>query len=338
MPMKALIYKGPKTLEYADVPKPSIKSDEVLLKIKSVGICGTDLHIYNGGMDLPTPLIMGHEFSGVIEDVGDDVRNFKAGDRVVGEHVVPCRKCHYCLEGKPNLCINAKVIGLDLAGALAEYMTIPSDLVYKIPDELSFGEAALIEPLSIAIYATKEAGRLLDKNVAVIGQGPIGLLLDQVVKAAGGNVIGIDAQEHRLKFAEGKKWLDHAIDPQKEKPVEAAARYFPDGADISFEAVGREATAQMALDIASRSGHIFLLGVFEELSKLNLMKVVKKELTVHGSWTCAFSFPEAIELTAKGRVDLKSLITHRYKAEDGVRAFKEASEYTENRIKTLIDF
>ena len=336
--MKALIYKGPKTLEYVDVPKPAINSDQVLMKIKSVGICGTDLHIYNGGMNLPTPLIMGHEFSGVVESVGSEVKNLKVGDRVVGEHVVPCRKCRYCLEGKPNLCLNAKVIGLDLPGALAEYMAIPAELVYKIPDELAFDEAALIEPLTIALYAVRNAGSLLDLNVGIIGQGPIGLLLDQVVRTIGGNVVAIEAQAHRLKFAKDKDWVDFGIDSQKQNVIETIEKQYPGGVDVVFEAVGREATAEMALDIVARAGQVFLLGVFEELSRLNLMRIVKKELHVHGSWTCAFSFPEAINLVSEGKINLKDLITHRYKAADGAKAFSEASQYTENRIKTVIEF
>ena len=336
--MKALLYKGPKTIEYVDMPKPEIKDDEVLMKIKSVGICGTDLHIYSGKMNLPTPLIMGHEFSGVIESVGKLVKHLAVGDRVVGEHVVPCRACHYCLIGKPNLCPKAKVIGLDRPGALAEYLAIPADLVYKIPPEISFEEAALIEPLTIALYATKEAGLLLDKNVAIIGQGPIGLLLDQVIKSAGGNVVGIESQAHRLTFAQDKKWIDYTIDATKENAANRIVELFPDGVDVAIEAVGREATAQMALNITSRAGYVLLIGVFEDLSKLDLMSIVKKELHVHGSWTCAFSFPEAIDLVSKGKIDLKSLITHRYEAKDGAQAFKDSSEYIDGRIKTVINF
>jgi L-iditol 2-dehydrogenase len=336
--MKALLYKGPETIEYADVPKPGVRDDEVLMKIRSVGICGTDLHIYAGKMNVPTPLIMGHEFSGTVESVGKSVANVKAGDRVVGEHVVPCRTCHYCLIGKPNLCPNAKVIGLDRPGALAEYLAIPADMVYKIPDELDFDEAALIEPLTIALYAIREAGLLLDKDVAVIGQGPIGLLLDQAVKTAGGNVIGIETQAHRLVFAKEKKWIDNGIDASKDDVVKRIHELCPGGVDVSIEAVGRESTAQMALDIAMRAGRVLLLGVFEQPSKLDLMSIVKKELHVHGSWTCAFSFPDALDLVAKGKIDLKSLITHRYAAKDGAQAFKDCRGYADNRIKTVINF
>ncbi|MEK7566125.1 MAG: alcohol dehydrogenase catalytic domain-containing protein [Patescibacteria group bacterium] len=336
--MKALIYAKPKTLVYTDLSKPKITDNEILIKIKSVGICGTDLHIYNGGMDLPTPLIMGHEFSGVVEQIGKKVNGFKSGDRVVGEHVIPCRRCYYCLKGKPNLCPQAKIIGLHRPGALAEYLAIPADLVYKIPPKISFEEAALIEPLTIALYAVEKAGQLLDKNVAVIGQGPIGLLLDQTLKSVGANIVGLDVQGHRLKFAKKKKWVDAVINSGQHNIVKQIENFAPGGVDMTFEAVGKEVTAQIALDITARDGHIFLLGVFENPSRLDLMKIIKKELNVHGSWTCAFSFPEAIDLVAKNKINLKNLITHRYAFEDGVKAFRDAAGYSGKRIKTVINF
>lgn len=336
--MKKLIYTGPHTLKRIDAPIPKIKSNEVLLKVKSVGLCGTDLHIYGGGMNLPTPLTMGHEFSGLIAAVGVAVKNFKKGDRVVGEHVISCGKCYDCLLGKPNLCAQAKVIGLHLPGALAEYIAIPANLIYKIPSALSFEEAALIEPLSIAYYAVKKAGFILGKKVAVIGQGPIGLLLDQVLKQGGAEVIGIDILDWRLKFAQKKGWIDRAINSQKQNLIKTIKKIVPDGADIVFEVVGQESTAEMALQIARHDGDVFILGVFESPSKINLMNLVKKELNVHGSWTCAFSFPPSIELAASGRVNLKSLITHRYPFIKAERAFQEAAAYKGQRVKTVINF
>jgi threonine dehydrogenase-like Zn-dependent dehydrogenase len=336
--MKSLIYTGPHRLQYVDVPKPKIKAGEVLLQIKSVGICGTDLHIYNGGMNLPTPLTMGHEFSGVIAAVGAAVKNFKVGDRVVAEHVINCGKCYYCLSGKPNLCANAKIIGLHRPGALAEYLAIPAALVYKIPASLSFEEAAMIEPLSIAYYATKQAGGVLEKKVAVIGQGPIGLLVDQILRQGGAEVIGIDIADWRLNFAKKKKWANYVINSRKKSWTKELKKIAPDGVDIVFEVVGQEATAEMAMEIARRDGDIFILGVFESPAKLNMMNIVKKELNVYGSWTCAFSFPPAIDLVARRKIDLKSLITNRYPAKDGALAFQDAAAYKGRRIKTVINF
>jgi len=337
--MKSLVYTGPRRLQYIDAPKPKIKADEVLLQIKSVGICGTDLHIYNGGMkDLPLPLTMGHEFSGVVAARGASVKNLKLGDRVVGEHVISCGKCSYCLSGKPNLCLYSTIIGLQRPGALAEYLAIPAALVYKIPRSLSFEEAALIEPLSIAYYATQQARGVLEKKVAVIGQGPIGLLVDQLLRDGGAEIIGLDIADWRLAFAQKKKWVDYAINTQKKSWAKELKKIAPDGVDVVFEVVGQEATAEMALEIARRDGEVFILGVFESPSKINLMNIVKKELNVHGSWTCAFSFPCSIDLAARHKIDLKSLITNRYPAKDGALAFRDAASYKGKRIKTVINF
>jgi L-gulonate 5-dehydrogenase len=224
--MKALRYKGKGKLAIENIPKPRIKADEVLLKVKSVGICGTDLHIYHGGTDVKTGTIIGHEFSGVIEEIGKNVTNVKKSSRVVAEHVVTCRVCYYCLRGKPNLCVKAQVLGMHLPGALQEYMVVPARLVYPIPATISFEEAALIEPLTVALFAASSAGFLLEKTVAVIGQGPIGALLDQVLTAAGATVIGIDVLPSRLAFIKKKQWaraLLNASDKQFLKKLRSIA-------------------------------------------------------------------------------------------------------------------
>ncbi len=330
--MKAAVFLGPKKIEIRNVPQPKIKANEVLMQSKSIGICGTDLHIYSGGYKVPKGSILGHEFSGVIVKVGSKVKKFKVGDRIVGEHVIPCGRCEFCKKGKPNLCSQVEIIGVGKPGALGEYVAIPEDLCYKIPKNISFEEAALIEPLSISVYALKQAGQLLDRDVAVVGQGPIGILLDQLLKVAGARVVGFDVLQHRLKFVKRKKWVDAVVNSSKD------IKKWYDKFDRVFEVVGKEVTAQMSIDIARRDGDIFLVGVFGEPAKINLMQVVKKELNMYGSWTCAFTFPEAISLVAQGKIDLKSLITHRYSIDEVGRAFKEASQYSEDRIKTVISF
>jgi len=336
--MKAVVYTGPGQLEYRQVLKPKIKVDEILLKTKSVGICGTDLHAYKGGLNLPVPAIFGHEFSGVIAEVGAHVKNFKKGDRVTAEHIVNCGHCYYCLSGKPNLCANSQVIGLQLPGALAEYVAIPARLVYKLPKNLTFVEGAMIEPLSIAYYASEKAGSLLNRKVAVIGQGPIGLFLDQILHSSGAEVIGLDIAQWRLKFAKKNKWIDLAINNAKQEPAKIIKKKYPSGVDIVFEVVGSTATAELALELARRNGQVFNLGVFESVSKINLMNIVKKELIVRGSWTCAFAFQPAIELVAEKKIDLKTMVSHQYPVSRAIQAFKDAVSYKDNRIKTVINF
>lgn len=334
--MRALVFEGKRKVRFRTVSSPKPKYGEVILKIHSVGICGTDLHIYNGGAGIKHGTVIGHEFSGIIAELGKGVKGLKKGDKVIAEHVISCGTCPYCRMGKPNLCDRATILGLDKPGALAEFMAVPARLVYPIPHTLGFDEAALIEPLTIALYAINAAGTLLEKNVAVIGQGPIGLLLDQVLTGAGAIVTGIDTQPNRLIFAKKKRWVRNALNAQSHSFAKQLKKISPAGMDDTFEAVGKEVTAEMALEIARKDGNIYLLGVFEQPSKLNLMQLVKKELNVFGSWTCAFSFPAAIDLAARHKVDLKSLITHRYAFSDAPKAFADAFTYAGNRRKTII--
>ncbi len=338
--MRALVFQGPEQLEYrTDIPIPAMGDHEVLMQIKSVGICGTDLHIYRGGMNVPAGTIPGHEFSGIIVKTGKQVQNVKVGDRVVAEHVVTCGKCDYCKAGKPNLCGHREIIGVQRPGALGEYVSVPADLVYAITNSMTYDEAALIEPLSIAVYAARESGYLLNKRIAIIGQGPIGLLLDQVLSAGGALVTGIDIRDDSLRFAKKMGWAHHIINSKTESLKKRMKEInSPDGFDIVYEVVGIEQTAEMAFEITRRDGSVYLLGVFSSPAKINMMNIVKKELNVFGSWTCAFSFPDSIDLVARKKVDLKSLITHRYTIKHGARAFAEANVYSQHRIKTIITF
>ncbi len=334
--MRALVYAGKNRMVLRTLPTPTPAPDEVLLRIRSVGICGTDLHIANGGTDVQPGTVIGHEFSGVVAAVGEHIRAFRVGERVVAEHVVNCQTCPQCMHGKPNLCERAQVLGMHLPGALAEYMTVPARLVYRIPARLPDDEAALIEPLTIALYAASQAGFLLEQRVAVVGQGPIGILLDQVLTAAGAHVVGIDAQRNRLAFARRNRWVRAVLNPTARSFRKELARALPGGADACFEAVGKSVTAELCLEITRRDGNIFFLGVFEKATSLNLMHLVKKELNVFGSWTCSFSFPRAIELVAERSVHLAKLITHRSPLAKAPQAFRDAARYAGNRMKTVI--
>lgn len=337
--MKALQLIGKEKFKFAEVPKPEIKADEVLLKIKKVGICGTDLHIYHGGMKVPLPLIMGHEFVGDVAEVGLDVTNVKVGDRAVAEHVIGCGNCTFCNFGKCNLCIKPTVIGLHRPGALAEYVAIPARLVYRLPDELTYDDGVLVEPLSIAVYGIRRAGVGVGDNVVVVGQGTIGLFIDQVAKAAGASVCGIDVMQPRLDYASKKQLVDIALNS---KNGDVAEKYKKEtnyaGADVVFEVVGRDETIDLSLSIARPDGKVAVLGVFEHDASINMMDIVKKELHVLGSWTCLNSFEPTLHLLANKHILTDGLITHRYKFADTPKAFIDASSYSDNRIKSAIEF
>ncbi len=337
--MKAIQFFGKQDLRLVELPNPSIGDHEVLLKIKKVGICGTDLHIYSGGMTVLTPLVMGHEFVGEVAGIGKDVTRVRLGDKATAEHVIGCGKCLYCREGKRNLCKKPTVIGLNRQGALAEYLAIPEELVYPLPQELSLDEGMLAEPLSIAVYAVRKANVLVGDSVAVIGQGPIGLFIDQVAKSAGARVIGFDKHDNRLEFAKKNRYIYAAINiansdffTQYQKLTES------DGADVVFEAVGSDQSTEMALEAAKGGSTVLILGVFEHNIKINMMQIVKKELLVRGSWTCIFSFDHTLSLLKEKTIDTADMITNRYPFLETPKAFEEALTDKGNRIKSVIEF
>lgn len=335
--MKALQFFGKQDLRLVDIPQPEITPNEVLLKVKKVGICGTDLHIYAGGMNVPTPLIMGHEFVGDIVAVGSEVTNLKIGDRAVGEHVIGCEKCMYCLQGKRNLCTSPTVIGIHRAGALAEYIALPAHLVYKLDNELSYDEGVLIEPVSIAVYSVRKAGVDVGDVVAVVGQGPIGLLVDYVAKASGGTIFGFDKHDNRLTYAESHTYIFKSLNITSENFLEEFKTETHDGADVVFEAVGSDTSAKLAMELARPGGKVVVLGVFEHDVMINMMDIVRKELQVFGSWTCIYSFEETMLLMKSQRLPTDAFITHRYSFDDAIKAFTDASTDKANRIKTIIE-
>ena len=337
--MQAFQLFSKQDLRLVELPKPEISTNDVLLKIKKVGICGTDLHIYNGGMSVPLPLILGHEFVGDVVKVGGGVTNVKVGDRAVAEHVIGCGKCFYCKQSKRNLCKNPTVIGLHTQGALAQYMKIPSELVYVLPNELSYDEGVLVEPLSIAVYAIRNTQVRVGDSVAVVGQGPIGLLVDQVAKIAGATVFGFDRHEQRLSFAKEHGYIFKGINITKHNYFEEFKQMITsDGADVVFEAVGSDSSAELALEIARSTGRVIMLGVFEHNVQINMMQIVKKELHIQGSWTCIFSFPQTLLLLKSKAIDTKNFITHRYPFSETVKAFQEATTDKERRIKSVVEF
>ncbi len=339
MIMKALHYLGPKSLQLVELEVPEISSNEVLMKMKKVGICGTDLHIYQGGMNVPTPLVMGHEFVGDIVKIGSNVKRIKVGDKAVAEHVVGCGQCNYCKQGMKNLCLTPTVIGVHKSGALAEYMVLPEDLVFSLPKELSYDDGVLIEPLSIAVYAVDKANVKADNTVAVLGQGPIGIFVDQVAKAYDAKVFGFDINNDRLGHALEAGYLNAAFNTKDEKFMDQFRETLnSDGADVVFEVVGRDETAQMSLDLARRGGKVVVLGVFEHDVPINMMQLVRKELQVFGSWTCLNTFEETINLVKDKKINTNGLITHRYKFTDSLQAFEDASKTNQNRIKSVIEF
>ena len=337
--MKAAVLHAPYKILIKTAERPAIKSDEVLVKVYATGICGSDLHAFRGKHPfVKLPRILGHEVSGEVAEVGKDVEEVEVGDRVVVEPLIPCGSCIACVIGKYNVCKSLKVLGIHVDGAFAEYLKAPSNRVYEIPNDLSFDDATLIEPYAVAAHIVKRSGVRVGDTVAVLGAGPIGLCILQVAKLAGSKTVVItDILDYRLQLAK-KLGADITINSGKEDPVGIVKDVTNgEGVDIAIEAVGVSPTVQQALKIARPFGQVTIAGFFEDPHvEIDVLSVIAKELHVLGSRLYWLDFETAIDLVSKGKVDVKSMITHKFSLEEAQKAFEIFDQKIQNPVKVLL--
>lgn len=326
--MRALLLSAYKKLSVVEMPTPEIGDEDVLVRVRACGICGSDIHGYDGstGRRIP-PLVMGHEAAGVIERVGRGVHGFAAGERVSFDSTVSCGRCDFCRRGQINLCDNRTVLGVSCGdyrrhGALAEYVAVPSRILYKLPDSLPFERAALLESVSIAVHAV---GRHVPKpadTVVVVGSGMIGLLIVQVLKDKGlRNIVAVDVDPRKLALAQ-HLGATHTLNPN-EIDVAAAVRTVSGGrgADVSFEVVGVGDTVASAIRSLRKGGTVVLVGNLSPTVDLPLQEVVSREISVLGSCASSGEIPECIDLLARGVVDVDPIISLKAPLDDGPELF-----------------
>jgi len=341
--MKAAYIYGPYDLrlEEAEIPEPA--ADEVLLRVKAVGVCGSDIHFYvtgrSGVFTITEPFVMGHEFAGEIVEVGEDVKDFRKGDRVTVEPGVPCGSCFYCRIGRYNLCENLKFYGAPPHdGGYREYAAVNHRVIFKLPPSLSFEEGALMEPLAVAVQAVKRSGLSAGDSVAVFGSGPIGLLILQAAREAGATLtIATDVLDYRLKLAESLG-ADYVVNVSREDAAKSIKEMTEGrGVDVVFEASGAPAAFKAAFEAVRSGGVIVQVGIFEhEEISFKPVFLTAKELDVRGVFRYANVFPAAISLASQGRVKLKPLITHVFPLEQIKEAFQMIVEKRGNPVKVII--
>ncbi len=339
--MKRAVLVKPKqiVIEDVDIPKPG--KGEVLINVKYCGICGSDLHAYHGVHPfIKPPIVPGHEFSGVISEIGEGVEGLKEGQRVVVEPLITCGKCTNCRLGHYNRCIQMKVIGCQVNGAFAEYVSVPAHRVIPLPDEVSFKHGALVEPLAVAVHAVKRAGVIGGSKVVVIGAGPIGLLTAFVAKRFGASEVLItDLSDYKLDVAK-KLGIDYTVNARKEDPVKVAKEVFgTEGVDVIFECVGSNpVTINQAIDMARRGARIVVVGVFRGDIPVKIGFIQDRELELIGTAVYIFKdFLDAIEIIKRKEINLDLLITKVFPLEEVANAFKYIEENRDTTIKVLIE-
>ncbi|WPX08302.1 NAD(P)-dependent alcohol dehydrogenase [Anaerocellum danielii] len=341
--MKAIILERPKILKMGIKNKPEIKDDEVLVGVRCVGICGSDIHYYENGKIgnyvVEKPLILGHEASGEVISVGKNVKNFNIGDKVVIEPGITCGKCEYCKSGRYNLCRHVRFLATPpVDGALCEYLAVKEDYLFKIPDNIEYDIATLVEPLSVGIHAAMRGNVKLGDTVLILGLGPVGLLSILAVKAFGASqVIAVDIQPLRLKAAKelGANHIINAKDSNYKQLILEATQNT--GPDITFETAGSKETSRLAFEITKRGGRIVLIGLLPDNEvSVNINSIVDNEYNVYGVFRYANTYRKAIEVLSNNLEKVKGLITHRFKFDEAIQTFEFVKENKDKCIKAVI--
>jgi L-iditol 2-dehydrogenase len=341
--MKALLLSEYNQLDIADLPAPVPGVDEILVRVAACGICGSDVHGYDGtsGRRIP-PIVMGHEAAGVAA-AGKGVTKFKPGDRVTFDSTVYCGQCEFCLQGEINLCNNRQVIGVSCgdfrrAGAFAEYVVVPQRICYHLPEELEFQEAAMLEAVSVALHAVRVSQMKGGETALVIGAGMIGLLTLQAAKAAGASQVLIaDIDRSRLERAE-KLGADAALLLSGTELVEEILRRTGGrGVDLVLEAVGRDETIAASIASVRKGGTVTLIGNISPQVKIPLQVVVSRQIRLQGSCASSGEYPEAMELLANGKIKVKPLITAVAPLSDGPSWFARLHAGEPNLMKVVLD-
>ncbi|GME64960.1 putative d-xylulose reductase a protein [Neofusicoccum parvum] len=347
-----------KSVSIEDRPIPSLRdpAHDVLLHISQTGICGSDVHYWQrgriGDFVLTSPIVLGHESSGVVAAVGTAVTHLRPGDRVAVEPGVPCRRCDPCRAGAYNLCADTVFAATPpWDGTLAKYYTVAADYCYKVPDHVDMEEAALVEPVAVAVQICKVAGDLANKKVLVFGCGPIGVLCQAVARAYGaGKVVGVDISQARLDFAREFAGSETVLNPQVEKEgaeaiekSEIAAGILKekmelgDGADVVLECTGAEPCIQAGVYAARKGGTYVQAGMGKENVLFPITTACIRALNIKGSirYTSGV-YPAAVALVASGKVKVKKLVTNRYKFEEAEKAFELVKAAKEGVFKVVI--
>jgi len=333
----ALRFHELRKMEVVEVPVPEVGARDLLVRVASSGICGTDPHILHGLYPATFPLIPGHEYAGVVEGAGSEVEGFRPGDHVAVDPNILCGVCSFCRAGKVHLCKNLVALGVNLPGGFAELSVVPAKQAYLLPKDLPLAHAALTEPVACCLRGMDLAQIRSGDRVALFGAGPMGAIMLQLALMQGVvTVIAIDPLEGRRRRAErlGAHWV---IDPGREEPVAAIRDRYPDGIEVVFDCSGNVQAVRQGLEVVMRGGTMMLYGVCSKQERLEISPfwVNDNEITVRGSYNNPNTMGRAVDLIAGGRLDAAAVVTHHFPLKSALEAFRAAG--SSETLKVLID-
>jgi len=341
--MKALVLEEYNKFVYKDMPVPEISDKEVLIEVKACGICGSDVHGMDGssGRRIP-PIIMGHEASGIIVKCGNHVEHFTDGDRVTFDSTIYCGECFYCRKGLINLCDNRRVLGVSPKeyrqhGAFAEYVAVPEHILYRLPDELTFEQAAMVEPVSIAFHAVSLTPITLGDCAVVIGSGMVGIFVIQALRAAGcGTIIAVDLEKEKLDLAL-QLGADFALQAGQDDVAEEVRKLTRGhGASLAMEVVGNTAAINTALSSLRKGGALTIVGNLAPTVEFPLQEVVTRQITIHGSCSSCGEYPSCLDMIARGSINVDALISKTAPLIEGAEWFKRLYSKESGLMKVIL--
>ncbi len=339
--MRQAVLEEPGKIVFHDVEKPTPAEDQVLIGIKRIGICGSDIHAYHGKHPyISCPIVQGHEFSGDIASVGEGVGRLRPGDRVTVMPQLTCGTCYPCTHDNYNICTDLKVIGCQAEGAAQEFLAVDQKLVIALPEEMDYETGAMVEPVAVGAHAVARLGDVDGRNVLVFGAGPIGNLTAQVARGLGARSVMItDISEFRLDIAR-ECGIDRPANPSTTDLAAAVEEIFgPDGADAILECVGSEETVADAVSLARKGTDIAIVGVFAEKPRVDIGLVQDKELRLIGSLMYkAEDYQTAINLIQAGKIHLAPLITGHFPFAKFQEAYDFIEENRDRTMKVFLDF
>jgi len=341
--MKALVLEEYNKLVYKNFPDPEVADDEVMVKVEAVGICGSDVHGMDGstGRRIP-PLVMGHEAAGVISSMGKDVRAWSEGDRVTFDSTIYKLDDWYTRQGMYNLSDGRMVLGVSPGeyrrhGAFAEYVNVPQHILYRIPDNVSFTQASMVEPVAVAAHAVELTPLQLNDTAVVVGCGIIGLFVVQVLRARGcGTIIAIDLEEKKLQLAR-ELGADAGINPKRNNIRQEVENLTEGrGADVAFEVVGITETVKTAIESLRRGATVCLVGNLSPTAEIPLQKVVTQQIRLQGSCAICGEYPAVLDMIARGEVNVEAILSAEAPLSEGAKWFQRLYNKESGLIKVVL--
>ena len=342
--MKALVLEEYNHFVYKDVSEPVLGTNDVMVRVKACGICGSDVHGMDGstGRRIP-PLIMGHEASGVIAEVGSEVKTLQSGERVTFDSTVYCGTCFYCRRGDINLCNHRRVLGVSCDeyrqnGAFAELVMVPQHIVYPLPEKVSFAQGAMVEPCSVAYHAVSHSPPTPADTAVVVGAGIIGLLVVQILRAGGcQQIIAVDLESDKLELA-CQLGADVGLNPGRDDVISRIKKMTAQrGADMAFDAVGIDASFKTAIGSLRKGGDLTLIGNLSSDINLPLQTVVTGEFTLNGSCASRGEYPACLDMIAAGTVKLDSFISAVAPLAEGAKWFRRLYRNEKGLLKVILE-